>query len=86
MPKYGIHHIVLKESVNKLDALGATEAADIIRNEMPYAIMGSIGPDIFFWGPDYEAVDKLYAFYSNIKCVIAKLNEVALCTPVGLMD
>jgi len=79
MPKYGIHHIVLKESANELYASGhsaATDAAGIIAAEMPSAIIGSIGPDLFFWGPDYEAVEKLYGLYKNVSAVVELYNKV----------
>jgi len=79
MPKYGTHHIVLKEAINELNAMGnttASGAADIIQSELPSAIMGSIGPDMFFWGPDYEVVDKLYKLYKNIEEVREIYNNV----------
>lgn len=79
MPKYGIHHIVLKEAMSRLSNSGnsvATNAADIIQTEMPSAIIGSIGPDLFFWGPDYTVVDALYKLYQNIEDVAGKYNNV----------
>lgn len=79
MPKYGIHHIVLKEVVSELYASGnsiASSAADTIQAETPSAIIGSIGPDLFFWGPDYEVVDKLYKLYKNIEDVVELYNKV----------
>lgn len=79
MPKYGTHHIVLKEAVSELYASGnstASSAADIIQAETPSAIIGSIGPDLFFWGPDYEVVDKLYRLYNNIEDVVELYNKV----------
>ncbi|VAX32381.1 hypothetical protein MNBD_NITROSPIRAE03-133 [hydrothermal vent metagenome] len=79
MPKYGIHHIVLKEAVPELYALGnnpATSAADTIQAETPSALTGSIGPDLFFWGPDYEIVDKLYKLYRNIEEVVEIYNRI----------
>ena len=79
MPKYGIHHIVLKEAVPELYAMGnntATSAADVIQTETPSALMGSIGPDLFFWGPDYEIVDKLYKLYKNIEEVVGIYNKI----------
>ena len=79
MPKYGIHHIVLKDAVPELIASGSTagmDAASIIQAEMPSAITGSIGPDLFFWGPDYEIVDKFYKLYQNISGVVEVYNKV----------
>jgi hypothetical protein len=79
MPKYGIHHIVLKEAITELYASGnnaAIRAADIILSELPSALIGSIGPDLFFWGPDYSIVKKLYKLYQNIEKVVDTYNKV----------
>lgn len=79
MPKYGIHHIVLKEAIEKLDTIGddaAIGAASIIRAEMPSATIGSIGPDLFFWGPDYKEVNTLYQLHRNIQAVVDEYNKI----------
>ncbi len=79
MPKYGIHHIVLKEAVTELfvsENEVARDAASIVQSEIPSAFIGSVGPDLFFWGPDYEIVDKLYKLYRNIADVIEIYNKV----------
>ena len=79
MPKYATHYIVLKEAVSELYASGnstASGAADVIQAEMPAAIIGSIGPDLFFWGPDYEVVNELYKLYQNIQAVVDVYNQV----------
>ena len=79
MPKYGIHHIVLKEALPELYASGnnaAISAADSIQAEMAAAILGSVGPDLFFWGPDYEAVKKLSRLYENIEKLVETYNTV----------
>lgn len=79
MPKYGIHHIVLKEAANKLLASKEAEtmrAANIIQADLSSAIIGSIGPDLFFWGRDYKLVDLLYRLYQNIDKVVGLYNEI----------
>ncbi len=79
MPKYGIHHIVLKEAAALLSALPdplARSAGGAISAEMPSAVIGSVGPDLFFWGPDYEIVRKIYRLYRNIEEVMAVYNSV----------
>ncbi|HEY43860.1 MAG TPA: zinc dependent phospholipase C family protein [Anaerolineae bacterium] len=79
MPKYGIHHIILKEAMYKLRASSngmAQSAANYLEAETNSAIIGSIGPDLFFWGPDYEVVDELYKIYKNIATVVDKYNDV----------
>lgn len=79
MPKYGIHHIVLKEAIKELENSGdsaASSAANIIRAEMPSATIGSIGPDLFFWGPDYKVVNTLYQLHRNIQAVVDEYNKI----------
>jgi|Deesub1362B_J571_1020462.scaffolds.fasta_scaffold08336_1 hypothetical protein len=79
MPKYGIHHIVLREAVPELYASGqqaAMRAADIIQQERPAAMIGSIGPDLFFWAPDYEIVDQFYTLYQNIEKAVDLYNRI----------
>lgn len=79
MPKYGIHHIVLKEAIKELENSGdsaASSAANIIRIEMPSATIGSIGPDLFFWGPDYKVVNTLYQLHQNIQAVVDEYNNI----------
>jgi len=80
VPKYGIHHIVLQEAVSELYASGnnaASDAAEVIKAEAPSAIIGSIGPDLFFWGPDYEVAEKFYKLYESIKEVAELLDKVS---------
>jgi len=79
MPKYGIHHIVVKDALNQLAVSqdpNAVGAAQIFQAELPSAIIGSVGPDLFFWGPDYEIVDKLYRLYQNISDVVEVYNRI----------
>ena len=79
MPKYGIHHIVLKEAASQLSALpdpGARSAGEVINAELPSAVIGSVGPDLFFWGPDYEIVQKIYRLHRTIEDVLSLYNSV----------
>jgi len=79
MPKYGIHHIVLNEAAAQLAALQdplARSAGEAVHAELPSAVIGSVGPDLFFWGPDYAIVEKLYRLYRNIEEVVAIYNRV----------
>ncbi len=79
MPKYGIHHIVIKNAVSQLYGLGtepALQAAENLLSEMPAANLGAIGPDLFFWGPDYAPVAVLNRLYTNIQSVVDLYNQV----------
>ncbi len=68
MPKYAIHHIVLNDAIGVLLGANASTArnagAELAAN-MPIANLGAVGPDLLFWAPDYEIVDKFYRLYQN---------------------
>ena len=62
MPKFGIHYIVLKKLRAKLEADDAAEHQELARilNENGFAAsLGCIGPDLLFWAPDYDVVERL---------------------------
>jgi hypothetical protein len=68
MPKYAIHHIVLNDAIGRLlgsSNLAARTAGEELALNMPIANLGAVGPDLLFWAPDYEIVDKLYTLYKN---------------------
>lgn len=87
MPKYAVHTIVLREAINKLHENPDTrEIAEVMIDRRmserlgfnapkASAVIGCIGPDLFFWGPDYEKTANLYKFYENwIKWVVDLYN------------
>lgn len=79
MPKWGIHNIVLAEAMGKLLTTGNTAGQDAsadMFNHRSQAMLGAIGPDLFFFAPDYEIVDKLYKVYENFEEVIDLYNKV----------
>lgn len=82
MPKYGIHHIVMEESIRQLRLLGdageddAKKIAGIISENRSAAMLGAIGPDLFFWGPDYDIVNILYKLYENIKKIVEIYEDI----------
>jgi hypothetical protein len=70
--KISIHQIVLSEATGKLlsdPAVAAQSAEGDLAANPAIANLGSIGPDLFFWAPDYEVVDVLYTFYKNYAAV-----------------
>ena len=79
MPKWGVHNIVLSEANGVLLTTG-TEAGQQAAADMFFereaAMLGAIGPDLFFFAPDYEIVDKLFTLYKNIEEVVDLYNEV----------
>ena len=82
MPKYGIHHIVMAECINKLTNLGrdgnsqARNLAQLLNDNRPYAMLGAIGPDLFFWGPDYDLVKTFLDFYKQWEKVVEPFREI----------
>ena len=79
MPKYGVHTIVLSEAIEKLASSSDPfdlEARSLLLNHPGIANLGAIGPDIFFWAPDYEIIRKLYRLYSNIAGIIKAFNDL----------
>lgn len=79
MPKYGIHHIVMDRAMGNLMASGVNHsqvAANEIFAHRAMANLGAIGPDLFFWAPDYAVVDKTWTLYQNIEKIVDLYNEV----------
>ncbi|OUS01055.1 hypothetical protein A9Q86_09940 [Flavobacteriales bacterium 33_180_T64] len=80
MPKWGIHSLILEKALEKLDSVENNEITDHlndIKANKDMALLGSIGPDLFFFSPDYEAVDKIFQLYKNIEKVIAPFKKIA---------
>ncbi|MEM0482829.1 MAG: zinc dependent phospholipase C family protein [Nitrososphaerota archaeon] len=78
MPKTAVHVMVLDEVINRLRSSSdplERKIGNIMYNNRSAAVLGAIGPDLFFWAPDYEVVDKLYNFYKNWKWIIDLYNE-----------
>lgn len=81
MPKFGVHKVVLDRSKNWLN----TPYKEIITNNIEYANLGAIGPDLFFFGTDYEAfnfilnicqkLDSLYDDWMKIIYPLTWLKE-----------
>jgi hypothetical protein len=79
MPKYAIHHIVLNDAIGELLASSSAEArsaGEDLATNMPVANLGAIGPDLLFWAPDYEVVDRLYTLYRNYAELKALYDEI----------
>lgn len=78
MPKYGIHHLVLSQAVSTLHAHPSSDvrgAADQMQEQRRWANLGAVGPDLFFWAPDYDFV-KPYRLYQNIQEVARLYYEI----------
>jgi len=79
MPKYGVHTIVLSEAIEKLasssDPFDQQARTDVL-NHWDSAHLGAIGPDIFFWAPDYKVVSFIYPLYKNLADLVAAFNRL----------
>jgi hypothetical protein len=62
MPKYGVHQVVLANAIRGLDDIGS-EAGHTLAQNYDLAMLGAIGPDMFFWAPDYDVVERLLGIY-----------------------
>jgi hypothetical protein len=73
MPKYGIHQIVLSRAMAELAEQGSVKgkqaASDMYAHE-DMAMLGGVGPDLFFWAADFEEVGKLMIFYNNVENIV----------------
>ena len=79
MPKWGIHNIVMAEAMGQLltsSNPSSQAAATDLYNNQGNTMMGAVGPDLFFFAPDYEVVDKLYKLYQNIEKVVDLYNDI----------
>ena len=79
MPKYGIHEIVLSRAINALSSSNISieqQAGNKMDAHRGLAMLGAIGPDIFFWAPDYTLVDTFYKFYENIDIIVDRYHEI----------
>ena len=94
MPKYITHIAILDKAIERLEASSDPndrEIARILRENREAAILGAIGPDLFFWGMDYETsqilydVLQVYKFFKNLyDNTIGRISEAisALGEPV----
>ena len=79
MPKYGIHHIVLRRAIDlKLSSgnANAKNAAALLNGEADAAMLGAVGPDLFFFAPDYPVMPPIIALYTNYKKVLDLWDDI----------
>ena len=80
MPKYGIHHIVLRRAIDEKLAKGQSvpgkNAAAVLAGEFDAAMLGAVGPDLFFFAPDYPAMQPIITLYTNYKKVIDLWEDI----------
>jgi len=79
VPKYAIHHIVIKEAIKKLlEEKFDWDIVDIATTLRAYeniAYMGAIGPDIFFWSNEYT-ISKFVPLLTSVKKIFEKYHQM----------
>lgn len=92
MPKYGIHHVVLADAIDQKLLVDSRDsgrrAGEILSENHGVAMLGAVGPDLFFFAPDFDVVEGLLALYENIEgfvdlyeqamAPIRKINETVI--------
>ena len=79
MPKYGIHQIILNETISKLQNDSSEVFRNMgneMRNNNPTAMLGAVGPDLFFWASDYKAINYAWELYENIQKIITIYDDI----------
>ncbi len=72
MPKYGIHSIVMQEATKSLP----DDIKTIMENNRGAALLGSVGPDLLFFSPEYKAFNFFVQLAHNLKHLKALYGEV----------
>ena len=75
MPKYAVHTIVMENTAEKLPGYQGQQQADILLGNRNLATVGAIGPDIFFWAPDYEICQVLLDIYEGWDSLVKIYDE-----------
>ncbi len=73
MPKYAVHMMVAEEAFKKLKQspdLSEQNIGKLIDTHRQAVVLGSTGPDLFFWAPDYDIVKWPLQFYKNFQGLI----------------
>ncbi|MEM1991557.1 MAG: zinc dependent phospholipase C family protein [Thermoproteota archaeon] len=81
MPRQAVHMIVLDEVISRL-RVSTNQAerriGDLMYRNRQAAVLGCIGPDIFYWAPDFNMIGKLSNFYRNFNNIINLYNTIDL--------
>jgi len=75
MPKYAVHAITMEKAAEKLPAYGGTQQADILLGHRNLAVAGALGPDIFFWAPDYTICQVLLKIFEAWDSLVKIYDE-----------
>lgn len=74
MPKYATHMLVMDKTTEKLLKSQFKDAA-ALKNKRDIAVVGSIGPDLFFWATDYELCKVLKDIFEAWDYMVGIYND-----------
>jgi len=74
MPKYATHMLVMDKTTEKLLK---SQFADVaaLKNRRDIAVVGAIGPDLFFWATDYELCKVLKDIFDAWDYIVGIYND-----------
>ncbi|MBU1168613.1 MAG: zinc dependent phospholipase C family protein [Proteobacteria bacterium] len=72
MPKYGVHSIIMEEAAAKSTA----EIKTLLQAYRGAALLGSVGPDLLFFSPEYKAFNFFIQMAHNLKYVKKIFGDV----------
>jgi hypothetical protein len=74
MPKYATHMLVMDKAIEKLLKSQFADAA-ALKNRRDIAVVGAIGPDLFFWATDYELCKVLKDIFDAWDYIVGIYND-----------
>jgi hypothetical protein len=86
MPKYAVHTIVMEKTAERLSATGQSEKADLLVAHRDIAAVGAIGPDIFFWAPDYTISQTFLTIFDAWDSLVRLYDESIISDIVETME
>ncbi|MBW2736775.1 MAG: zinc dependent phospholipase C family protein [Deltaproteobacteria bacterium] len=72
MPKYGVHAIIMEAAV----ASSPPEIKALMEENRGAALLGSVGPDLLFFSPEYENFDFFVQVAHNLKGLKKTFGEI----------
>ncbi|MEM1574869.1 MAG: zinc dependent phospholipase C family protein [Nitrososphaerota archaeon] len=74
MPKYATHMLVMDKATEKLLKSKFADAT-ALKNRRDIAVIGAIGPDLFFWATDYELCKVLKDIFEAWDYIVGIYND-----------
>ncbi|MEM2928057.1 MAG: zinc dependent phospholipase C family protein [Nitrososphaerota archaeon] len=74
MPKYATHMLVMDKTTEKLLKSQFADAS-ALKNRRDIAVVGAIGPDLFFWATDYELCKVLKDIFEAWDYIVGIYND-----------